>query len=412
MERHCRFCQHPLEESFVDLGLSPIANDYLSERQLNQSEKLYPLHAYVCSKCLLVQLEEFESPQHIFGDGDYAYFSSYSDSFLKHAKAYTDLMVQRFGFNENSQIVEIASNDGYLLQYFHEKGIPVLGVEPASNVAQVAESKGVPSWVKFFGIETAHELVKAGKAADLLLGNNVLAHVPDLNDFVGGMKIALKPDGVLTMEFPHLLKLIQDNLFDTIYHEHFSYLSFITVEQIFAHHELTLFDVEEIPTHGGSLRIYGCHSNTQKFQVSDRVTTVRSKEIEAGLQQIETYTQFETQVKIVKLRLLECLIDLKFQNKNIIAYGAAAKGNTLLNYCGIRNDFIDYIVDRNPHKQNLYLPGTRIPIYSPDVIQETKPDYILILAWNLKDEIMSQLSYVREWGCKFITPLPTIQILD
>jgi hypothetical protein len=411
MSATCRFCQTPLEQSFADLGISPIANDYLSTDQLNRAEKLYPLHAYVCSKCLLVQLEEFESPDHIFGDGDYAYFSSYSDSWLKHAKAYTDLMVERFGFNADSQVVEIASNDGYLLQYFHEQGIPVLGVEPASNVAKAAEEKGIPSWVKFFGVETAHELVAAGKTADLLLGNNVLAHVPDLNDFVGGMKIALKAGGIITMEFPHLLQLIENNQFDTIYHEHFSYFSFLTVETIFAQHGLTLFDVEEISTHGGSLRIYGRHSEATQISITDRVAQLKAKEMAAGLKNLETYAQFEAQVKATKRKLLSFLVDIKSQDKTIVGYGAPAKGNTLLNYCGIRSDFLDYTVDRSPHKQNLYLPGTRIPIYDPEMIQKTRPDYVLILPWNLKDEIMEQLNYIRDWGGQFIVPIPVAQIV-
>lgn len=410
MTRHCRFCHHPLKYTFADLGISPIANDYLSKSQLNQSEKFYPLHAYVCDNCFLVQLDEFESPDHIFGDGDYAYFSSYSDSWLRHAKAYTELMVERFGLNTSRQVIEIASNDGYLLQYFQEKRIPVLGIEPASNVAQVAEAKGIPSWVKFFGVDTAKELVAKGKSADLLLGNNVLAHVPDLNDFVGGMKIVLKPDGILTMEFPHLLQLIINNQFDTIYHEHFSYLSFLTVERIFAHHGLVLFDVEEIPTHGGSLRIYGRHSEATQLSVSDRVVQLKHKEIEAGLQNLNIYTQFGERVKETKRNLLHCVIDLKTQGKTLVGYGAPAKGNTLLNYCGIRNDFLDYTVDRSPYKQSLYLPGTRIPIHHPEMIQQTKPDYILILPWNLEAEIMDQLSYIQDWGGQFIIPIPTVKI--
>ena len=411
MSNQCRFCSNQLKYSFADLGMSPIANDYLNPEQLNQAEKFYPLHTYVCEKCLLVQLAQFESPDHIFGDGDYAYFSSYSDSWLRHAKAYTDLMVEKFGFNSNHQVIEIASNDGYLLQYFQQKGIPVLGIEPAANTAKVAAEKGIPSWVKFFGVETAKELVAEGKIADLLLGNNVLAHVPDLNDFVAGMKIVLKPNGILTMEFPHLLQLMQQNQFDTIYHEHFSYFSFLTVEKIFAAHGLTLFDVEEIPTHGGSLRIYGKHSDAIAA-VSDRVTKLKEKEIAAELHKLETYLTFGEQVKATKRQLLSFLIEVKAQGKAIAAYGAPAKGNTLLNYCGVGTDFIDYTVDRSPYKQGTFLPGTHIPILHPDHIRETKPDYILILPWNLKQEIMSQIEYITEWGGKFVVPIPQVQVYE
>lgn len=407
---NCRFCNKSLQHTFADLGISPIANDYLAEEQLNRAEKLYPLHAYVCENCLLVQLEEVESPDRIFGDGDYAYFSSYSESWLRHAKAYTDLMVERFGFNQNHQVIEIASNDGYLLQYFHEKGIPVLGVEPAANTAKVAQEKGIPSVVKFFGVQTAKELVAEGKQADLLLGNNVLAHVPDLNDFVAGMKIVLKPNGIFTMEFPHLLQLMQQNQFDTIYHEHFSYFSFLTVETIFAVHGLTLFDVEELPTHGGSLRIYGKHDSAAQPSISDRVSQLKEKERKAGLDKLETYRTFGEQVKETKRKLLSFLIEAKAQGKSVAAYGAPAKGNTLLNYCGIRTDFIDYTVDRSPYKQGLFLPGTHIPILEPDKIQETKPDYLLILPWNLKDEIMAQMACIRESGGKFVVPIPSVQV--
>lgn len=410
MTIQCRFCDRPLQHTFVDLGLSPIANDYISKEQLHQAEKFYPLHTYVCDKCFLVQIEDFESPKHIFGDGDYAYFSSFSDGWLKHAKAYTDLMVEKFGFDASSQVIEIASNDGYLLQYFHEKGIPVLGVEPAANTAKVAAEKGIPSVVKFFSVQTAKELVADNKQADLLLGNNVLAHVPDLNDFVAGMKIVLKPKGIITMEFPHLLQLIQQNQFDTIYHEHYSYYSFLTVSKIFAFHGITLFDVEEVPTHGGSLRIYGKHQEESEIKISDRVIKLKDKEIQAGLDKLEPYLQFGEKVKETKRKLLSFLIEAKTQGKVIAAYGAPAKGNTLLNYCGVRTDFIDYTVDRSPYKQNLMLPGTHIPIMHPDRIKETKPDYLLILPWNLKDEIIAQTSFIREWGGSFVVPIPEVQV--
>lgn len=410
MKNNCRFCHNPLQHTFIDLGKSPIANDYLTSEQLNQKEKFYPLHTYACEECLLVQLEEFESPDHIFGDGDYAYFSSYSESWLAHAKAYTDLMVEKFGFNNHSQIIEIASNDGYLLQYFQEKGIPVLGIEPAANTAEVAIAKGIPSLTKFFGIQTARELVAANQQADLLLGNNVLAHVPNINDFVAGMKIVLKPNGILTMEFPHLLQLIEHNQFDTIYHEHFSYLSFLSVEQIFAAHNLTLFDVEELPTHGGSLRIYGKHDHAAFPIISERVTQLKAKEIYAGLNRLETYIFFEEKVKDTKFKLLKFLLTAKAEGKSIVGYGAPAKGNTLLNYCGVDKDLIDYTVDRNPHKQGLFLPGTHIPILHPEKIRETKPDYLLILPWNLKDEVMQQMSFISEWGGQFVVPIPEVTV--
>jgi 2-polyprenyl-3-methyl-5-hydroxy-6-metoxy-1,4-benzoquinol methylase len=408
MPSECRFCSNLLKHTFVDLGMSPLSNAYLKLDSINKAEKFYPLHAYVCENCFLVQLEEFETPDHIFSD--YAYFSSYSETWLHHAENYTELMIKRFGLNANSQVIEIASNDGYLLQYFQKQNIPVLGIEPAANVAKVAEEKGIPSLVKFFGVSTAQELVNQGIQADLLLGNNVLAHVPDLNDFVAGMKIVLKPNGILTMEFPHVLQLILQNQFDTIYHEHFSYFSFLTVEKVFATHGLTLFDVEELPTHGGSLRIYGQHNDGKK-PISDRVSLLKSKERKAGLEQLETYLGFGDKVKSIKCDLLSFLIDAKKQGKSIVGYGAPAKGNTLLNYCGIRTDLIDYVVDRSPHKQGLFLPGTHIPIYHPDKIRETKPDYLLILPWNLKDEIMGQMADIREWGGKFIVPIPEVEIL-
>jgi SAM-dependent methyltransferase len=408
MPSKCRFCSNLLKHTFVDLGMSPLSNAYLKLDTINKAEKFYPLHAYVCDNCFLVQLEEFETPDHIFSD--YAYFSSYSETWLRHAENYTELMTQRFGLNENSQVIEIASNDGYLLQYFQKQNIPVLGIEPAANVAKVAEEKGIPSLVKFFGVSTAQELVAQGKQADLLLGNNVLAHVPDLNDFVAGMKIVLKPDGILTMEFPHVLQLILQNQFDTIYHEHFSYFSFLTVEKVFATHGLTLFDVEELPTHGGSLRIYGQHNDGKK-PISDRVSKLKTKEIEAGLEQRSTYLGFGEQVKATKRHLLSFLIDIKNQGKSVVGYGAPAKGNTLLNYCGIRTDLLDYTVDRSPYKQGLFLPGTHIPIYHPDKIIETKPDYLLILPWNIKDEIIEQMSHIREWGGKFVVPIPEVEVI-
>jgi 2-polyprenyl-3-methyl-5-hydroxy-6-metoxy-1,4-benzoquinol methylase len=356
-----------------------------------------------------VQLEEFESPQKIFSE--YAYFSSYSESWLRHAKAYTELMIRRFDFNASHQVIEIASNDGYLLRNFKERGIPVLGIEPAENVAQVARAAGIPTQTKFFGVKTAKELTASGLQADLLLGNNVLAHVPDVNDFVAGMKIVLKRDGVITMEFPHLLQLMANNQFDTIYHEHFSYFSFVTVENIFAKHGLTLFDVEELPTHGGSLRIYARHAEHDKPAESVNVESLRKREIGAGMTALATYEKFSKNVRDTKRNLLDFLIRAKREDKSMVGYGAPAKGNTLLNYCGIRTDFLDYTVDRSPHKQGLFLPGTRIPVHAPDRIRQTRPDYILILPWNIKDEVIEQMSHVREWGGKFVVPIPRVEVI-
>lgn len=404
----CRFCGTTLENTFVDLGMSPLCESYLTPEQLNEMEPFYPLHVYVCDRCFLVQLLEYVNPQEIFSE--YAYFSSYSDSWLQHAKSYTEKMIERFGLHSSSQVVEIASNDGYLLQYFVAQKIPVLGIEPAANVANVATNKGIPTLVKFFGEETARELIIKGKQADLILGNNVLAHVPELNDFVKGIKVLLKPEGVITMEFPHLMRLIEENQFDTIYHEHFCYFSFITVEKVFAAHGLTIFDVEELSTHGGSLRIYGCHIEDKSKETSQQVKELKAREEAAGFNNIENYFSFSKKVEETKFKLLEFLIAAKRKGKSIAGYGAPGKGNTLLNYCGIRTDFIDYTVDRNPYKQGKLLPGTHIPIFHPDKIKETQPDYLLILPWNLKNEVMAQMSYVRDWGCQFVVPIPHVNI--
>jgi hypothetical protein len=357
-----------------------------------------------------MQLEEFATPQDIFAE-DYAYFSSYSDSWLDHARRYADQMIDRFAYSNQHQVVEIASNDGYLLQWFMKKGIPVLGVEPASNVAEVARNKGIKTECVFFGFETAIDLKKKYGQADLLLGNNVLAHVPDINDFVSGMKCLLKAQGVITMEFPHLQKLIEENQFDTIYHEHFSYLSFSAVNRIFAHHGLTLFDVEELTTHGGSLRIYARHNEDPTLPVSARAHHLLKRERELGMETVDYYKSFEEKVKETKRKLLHFLIEKKRKGKTIVGYGAPGKGNTLLNYCGIRSDFIDYTVDRSPHKQGNYLPGSHIPIYAPEKIAETKPDYVLILPWNLKKEIKKQMIYIEDWGGKFVVPIPEVQIV-
>src|SRR3972149_8769263 len=403
---YCRYCGSELNQNFVDLGMSPLSNSYLNAEQINQKEPYYPLQVFVCNNCLLVQLEEFESPQNIFTN--YAYFSSYSKTWLDHAQEYVNMMISRFGFDEKSQIIEIASNDGYLLQYFKEKKIPILGIEPAVNVGEIAEKKGIPTIFKFFGTETAKKLANSDKKADLLLGNNVLAHVPNLNDFVKGLKILLKRNGVITMEFPHLLQLIQQNQFDTIYHEHFSYFSFLVVQKIFSSHQLTIFDVDEISTHGGSLRIYAKHEENQELKVSENILKLIKKEYEFGLDKIITYSNFQKKIELLKQQICEFFISIKKEGKTIVGYGAPAKGNTLLNYCEIGNEVINYTVDKNPHKQGLFLPGTHIPIESPEKIKITKPDYILILPWNLKDEIIQQIDFIREWGGKFVTVIPEV----
>ncbi len=405
----CRFCNTPLRHTFVDLGMSPISNAYVKAEDLKGMEAFYPLHVYVCERCFLVQLEEFQSRDQIFND-EYAYFSSYSKSWLEHARNYSLMMMERFGYGQHSLVVEIASNDGYLLKNFVEKGIPVLGVEPAENCARAAEEVGVRTLVRFFGTDTAKEMVAKGFRADLLIGNNVLAHVPDINDFVAGQKIILADSGVITMEFPHLAQLMEHNQFDTIYHEHFSYLSLLAVERIFATHGLVIFDVEEIPTHGGSLRIYARHAEDTGKPVTERVTALREREEQAGLREIATYTAFGERAKRTKWRLLAFLIEAKRAGKTIVGYGAPAKGNTLLNYCGVRNDFLEYTVDVSPHKQGKYLPGTHLPILAPEAIAETKPDYLLILPWNLKEEIMEQMAHIRDWGGKFVVPIPEVKV--
>jgi SAM-dependent methyltransferase len=403
----CRFCAGPLNAVFADLGMSPLANSYLTLEQCNGMEPFYPLRALVCERCYLVQLEEYESPRSIFSD--YAYFSSYSTSWLEHSERYAAAMVERLDLGPESHVVEIASNDGYLLQYFRDRGVPVLGVEPAANVAKVAVQKGLPTLVEFFGVETARSLAPAS-SADLLIGNNVLAHVPDINDFVAGMKILLKPGGVITMEFPHLMRLIDQKQWDTIYHEHFSYLSFTTARRVLAAHGLRLFDVEELPTHGGSLRIYGCHGDDVAKPETDRAAELFAREDAAGYSEIETYLDYGVKVAEDKRRILSILIELKEEVRSIVGYGAPAKGNTLLNFCGIGVDFLDYTVDLNPHKQGHFLPGTHIPIRSPDALRETRPDFVLILPWNLNDEIMNQLSFVRDWGGRFLVRTPEMRV--
>jgi SAM-dependent methyltransferase len=396
-----------LRHTFVDLGMSPLCQRHVRPHELNQMEPFYPLHVRVCEQCFLVQLEEYVSPQEIFND--YAYFSSFSDTMLAHAKAYCETMRSRLGLDETSLVVELASNDGYLLQYFKQLGVGVLGVEPAANVAEAAIAKGIPTVTEFFGVALAQRLAPKGKA-DLIVGNNVLAHVPDINNFVGGMRVLLKPRGVVTMEFPHLMRLIDDNLFDTIYHEHFSYLSLTTVQKVFAARGLRLFDVEEVETHGGSLRIHARHQDNEALPVSERVQKWVQHERARGFESLDAYRSFGPKVMATKRKLLSFLIDAKSRGKSVAGYGAPGKGNTLLNYCGIRTDFVDYTVDRNPVKQGNYLPGTRIPICAPEKIRETKPDYLLILPWNLKDEIIAQNAFIREWGGQFVVPIPETQV--
>ena len=405
----CRFCGARLRNTFVDLGMSPLCQTHITAGQLHEMEPFFPLHAYVCDSCLLVQLQEFVAPQNIFGE--YAYFSSYSSSWVEHARRYVEMAIERFALGPTSKVMEVASNDGYLLQHFVARDVPVLGIEPAANVAAVAIAKGIPSEIRFLGSATAETIAGAHGQADLLLGNNVLAHVPDLNDFVAGMKRLLAPHGVITMEFPHLRQLMDGNQFDTIYHEHFSYFSFVTVDKVFAHHGLTLFDVEELPTHGGSLRIYARHAGNSALPVGERVHALMRSEIDDGFLTLDRYRGFEEQVKATKRRLLTFLIDAKQRGKRIAGYGAPGKGNTLLNYCGIRTDFLDFTVDANPYKQGKFTPGTRIPILSPDKIREARPDYVLILPWNLRDEISRAASYIHEWGGQFVVPIPEVEVL-
>ncbi len=405
----CRFCKTPLEHIFIDLVNSPPSNSFLEAQQLNDPETFYPLKVFICHNCFLVQLDEYKKSGDIF-DSNYVYFSSFSTSWLEHAKEYTEMTTERFGLNEKSQVIEIASNDGYLLQYFVKKKIPVLGIEPALNTAEAARQKGVNTRVDFFGVDLAERLVREGTSADLLLGNNVLAHVPDILDFVKGMKIILNPAGVITMEFPHLLQLVNNNQFDTIYHEHFSYLSFYTIQHIFSSQGLELFDVEELPTHGGSLRVYAKHKEDTSKDISPNVKIILQKEIKAGINKMDFYTNFTLQAAKIKIEFLSFLIEQKKNGKKVAGYGAAAKGNTLLNFCGIKNDFIDFVVDANPAKQHKFLPGSHIPVVNEDHLKKHKPDYVIIFPWNLKEEIATQLSYIKEWGGQFLIPIPKLHV--
>lgn len=407
---NCRFCNSIADNEFIDLVNSPASNSYLTKAQLNEPETYYPLKVYVCDQCFLVQVDEYKKFDSIF-DNNYAYFSSYSTSWLQHCKNYVEKVVRRFSLNANSQVVEIASNDGYLLQYFLLYQIPVLGIEPTKNTAEVAILKGIPCITEFFGVELAKELIAKGRRADLLIGNNVLAHVPNILDFVQGLKIILNKDGVVTMEFPSLIELVENNQFDTIYHEHFSYLSLFSAKTIFNKCGLEIFDVEKLPTHGGSLRIYAKHVENSNLIIENSVAQQLEIEKAKGIDSLFYYEGFQQRALKIKIDLLELLIKLKKEKKSVVAYGAAAKGNTLLNYCGIKNDLIEFVVDANPAKQNKYMPASHIPIFDESAIKDKKPDFVLILPWNLKDEITGQLAYIKEWGGKFIVPIPSVEIL-
>ena len=407
---NCRFCQAPLVHVFIDLGNSPPSNSFLKTEELNEPEVFYPLKVYTCDQCFLVQVDEYKESEAIFNN-EYVYFSSYSTSWLEHSRQYVEMMMQRFPFNSQSLVIEIASNDGYLLQYFKEKLIPVLGIEPTANTAEEAVRRGVDTLVEFFGSELALQLQKKGYLADLVLGNNVLAHVPDIVDFVEGMKIILKPTGVITMEFPHLMQLVDNRQFDTIYHEHFSYLSLTTVKMIFDAQGLTIFDVQELPTHGGSLRIFARHHADTTKPVTDAVTSLLETEERKGMKQLSYYSHLQQHALKIKVDLSAFLLELKKRNKKVAAYGAAAKGNTLLNYCGIKSDLLPYVVDANPHKQNKWLPGSHIPVVNESFLKADKPNFVLILPWNIREEIMQQLSYIREWDGQFIIPIPELQLI-
>ncbi len=406
----CRYCGKALTHEFIDLVNAPPSNAFLTKEQLNEPEVFYPLKLYVCDACFLVQIDEYRKSSDIFDSG-YVYFSSFSTTWLAHAKQYADMMIETYGYDQTSQVIEIASNDGYLLQYFKESGIPSLGIEPAEGTAVEARKKGVETIVDFFGERLAQRLAEQDKKADLLIGNNVLAHVPDINDFVAGLKIALKPSGIITMEFPHLMQLVDDCLFDIIYHEHFSYLSFMTVRSIFRHHGLELFDVEELHTQGGSLRIFARHVEDLTRRISKRVEALLEKELSRGLDEIAYYGDFQGKADQIKYALLNFLLEQKKNGRKVAAYGAAAKGNTLLNYCGIRNDLIAFVADASPYKQGKYLPGSHIAVVGEEEIKKCKPDYVLILPWNIKEEIMSQLDYIRGWDGKFVVPIPHVKIL-
>ena len=405
----CRFCQHELTHEFIDLVNSPPSNSFLSPEELNKPEVFYPLRLFVCEKCFLVQIDEYKRSEEIFSE-KYAYFSSFSSTWLEHARQYVEMITPRLGLNKEAFVVEIGANDGYLLQYFKEKNIPCLGIEPAKSTADVARDKGIEVVTEFFGTKLAERLVIEGRKADLIVGNNVLAHVPDINDFVKGLKMLLGKDGVITLEFPHLMRLIEENQFDTIYHEHFSYYSFHTVNQIFSEHGLVLFDVDELPTHGGSLRIYAGHQEDRSKELSAKVEALNGKESAAGISELSYYLGFQDKANKVKYELLSFLLAQKREGKKVVAYGAAAKGNTLLNYCGIKKDLIEFVVDASPHKQGKFLPGSHIPVVAEGEIRKVKPDFVLILPWNIQAEILQQLTYIRDWGGKFVVSVPAALI--
>ncbi|MEI4649458.1 class I SAM-dependent methyltransferase [Bacillus cereus] len=408
-QKKCRFCHTSLKNTFLDLGVSPLANSFIASENAHKTEPFYPLHTFVCHNCLLVQLDEFEPPQNIFHD--YLYFSSYSSSWLLHAKQYVEMAIERFKLTKDSQVIEIASNDGYLLQYFQKENISSLGIEPAKNVADIAIQKGIPTKIEFFSKNVAKQLTVENFQADLIIVNNVLAHVPNLHDFIAGLKTLLKPNGSITIEFPHLLNLISLKQFDTIYHEHFSYFSLICLQKIFSHYNLQIIDAEELPTHGGSLRLFIQHINIGA-KTNKNVSSIIQKEIDYGLDKVDSYLLFAKEVKQLKMNILNFFIEVNSLNKQIVGYGAPAKGNTLLNYCGIGKEFLPYTVDKNPYKQNLFLPGTRIPVKSIEEIKRTKPDYIFILPWNLKEEIMKECSFIREWDGKFFVAIPKVEVIE
>ena len=408
---NCRFCNNPVEEIFLDLGMSPLANSNLKSSELNNVESFYPLCSYFCSNCYLVQLDEFEQPENIFSN--YDYYSSFSETWNNHIESFVNSAISRFNLSQENQIIEIASNDGYLLKHFKKKNFPILGIEPATNIANDAESSGIPTLNKFFGTQTAKELSSSGKKANVLIAFNVLPHVPNLNDFVEGLKILLDSNGLLIIQFSaYLMNLIEQNEFDMIYHEHFSYFSLHTLQKIFSSFGLQIFDVEKVSVHGGSLRLFIKHENNSDFILTTNVDKLLAAEKQFGLTDSSIYNKYSEQISIVKQNIWKFFISAKQENKKIVCYGAPAKGNTLLNFCGVGKDFVEYTVDKNPHKQNLFLPGTHIPIYSPEKIRSTKPDYVLILPWNLKDEIVKQMSFIRDWNGKFVVLIPEIEIID
>jgi len=409
LQRHCRLCHAPLTATFVDLGMSPLCESFVTADKIDEMEPYYPLHARICGKCFLVQLQEYVRPEHIFSE--YAYFSSYSTFWVEHARQFCEMITARLGLGSNSRVFEIASNDGYLLQHFLPLHVPVTGIEPAVNVAEVARKKNIPTLVEFFGSRLAGRLKSEGQCADLIIGNNVLAQVPDLNDFTAGIALLLAPTGVVTLEFPHLERLIAENQFDTIYHEHFSYFSLITIDRLAKQHGLKLIDVDQIQTHGGSLRVYLAHAEAT-HEISPRVESLLAHEREIGFENIESYTQFSKRVHKTKRQLLSFLIQCKEQGARLCGYGAPGKGNTLLNYCGVGTDFLDFTVDRNPYKHGRFTPGMHIPIYPISAVDDARPDYMLILPWNLKSEIIEQMRYVSAWGCKFVVPIPNVEVLD